>query len=107
MSKEALALKKLLDANPHRSVSAKELSKTIFRSPDYCRKLFFRSFGITPYAYQLEQKTERAKILLRETSLSVGEVAGEVGYEDLHYFSNFFFLHLTQNKIRFELLLKQ
>ena len=89
-SDEALKLKKYLDSNPHRLVSAKELSKTIFRSQDYCQKLFYREFGITPYAYQLEQKMQTAKSLLTDTNMSIGEIAKKIGYTDIHYFSNLF-----------------
>lgn len=88
--REAAEMKRYLDTNAHRAVSGEELGGVIFRSPDYCRKLFLREYGITPYAYQLQQKIRRAKILLAETSLSVGEIAAELGYEDLHYFSNLF-----------------
>ena len=90
LSPEGLKLKEYLDGNLDRSVSAKELSEVIFRSPDYCRKLFLRSFGITPYGYQLEQKLRRGKTLLSQTSLSVGEIAALLGYDDPHYFSNLF-----------------
>jgi O-6-methylguanine DNA methyltransferase len=78
-SDEALALKNFLDMNIDRSVSAAELSKIVFRSPDYCQKLFLREFGITPYAYQLDRKLQKAKFLLSYTKMAVGEVARAVG----------------------------
>ena len=89
-SAEALQLKSYLDSNLGRIVSAKELSKTIFRSQDYCQKLFSREFHITPYAYQIERKIQTAKSLLLNTHLSVGEIAEKLGYTDIHYFSNLF-----------------
>ena len=89
-SEEARKLKNHLDSNAHRIVSTKELSKTIFRSPDYCQKLFSREFNITPYAYQIEQKMQIAKFLLADTNLSIGEIAEKLGYRDVHYFSNLF-----------------
>ncbi len=89
-SEEALKLKNYLDSNISRLVSTAELAKTIFRSQDYCQKLFSREFGITPYAYQLERKMQTAKSLLADTDLSVGEIAEKLGYTDIHYFSNLF-----------------
>ena len=89
-SAEARKLKNYLDENSHRIVSAKELSRTIFRSPDYCQKLFNREFNITPYAYQIEKKMQMAKFLLADTNLSIGEIAEKIGYNDIHYFSNLF-----------------
>jgi AraC-like DNA-binding protein len=89
-SDEALRLKIYLDGNLNRIVTGKELSAVIFRSPDYCLKLFSREFGTTPYAYQLERKMQVARTLLADTHMTVGEIAEAVGYGDLHYFSNLF-----------------
>lgn len=89
-SEEALALKHYLDLHPERTVTAEELAATVFRSRDYCQKLFRREFGVTPYAYQLNQRMQKAKTLLADTHLSVGEIAEVLGYSDLHYFSNLF-----------------
>ncbi|MEE0927586.1 MAG: AraC family transcriptional regulator [Acutalibacteraceae bacterium] len=89
-SDEAMRLMKYLNSNTHRMVSGKELCAVIFRSPDYCLKLFSEEFGITPYAYQLERKMEVARSLLTNTSLSVKEIAETVGYGDPQYFSNIF-----------------
>lgn len=89
-SEEALILKGYLDKNTDRIVSGEELSKVIFRSPDYCLKLFGREFGTTPYAYQIKSKMLIAKSLLTDTEMSVGEIAESLGYSDFHYFSNLF-----------------
>lgn len=89
-STEALTLKRYLDANLGKIVSSEELAKQIFRSKDYCQKLFSREFRTTPYAYQLERKIQTAKTLLSETDITVGEIAEELGYSDIHYFSNLF-----------------
>lgn len=89
-SEEALKLKGYLDANIGKLISLKELSEIIFRSPDYCQKLFSREYHITPYAYQLEQKMKTAKSLLANTNMPLGEIAEKLGYSDIHYFSNLF-----------------
>lgn len=87
---EALKMKDYLDSNLSRIVSSKELSSAIFRSTDYCLKLFRREFGATPYAYQLDRKIETAKTLLTDTQMSIGEISESLGYSDMHYFSNIF-----------------
>ena len=89
-SDEAVKLQNFLNANLDRIVSTKELAAEIYRSPDYCQKLFRREFGVTPYAYQLDRKMQIAKALLTDTTRSVGEIAESLGYSDLHYFSNLF-----------------
>ena len=83
-------LKNYLDSHQERIVSADELAKNIFRSKDYCLKLFRREFHITPYAYQIERKMETAKSLLADTHISIGDIAEKLGYSDIHYFSNLF-----------------
>jgi len=89
-SNDALRMKRFLDANSNRLVSAEELAKTVFRSKDYCLKLFRREFGITPYAYQIERKMQTAKALLADSLMPVGDIAEKLGYSDIHYFSNLF-----------------
>ena len=89
-SEEALKIKRYLDANTHKIVSARELAAEIFRSPDYCQKLFAREFGLTPYEYQLKNKINIAKTLLVSTTMTVGEISESLGYSDQHHFSNLF-----------------
>lgn len=89
-SEEARKLKEYLDLNMNRIVSIKELSGSIYRSCDYCLKLFNREFHTTPYAYQLERKMALAKTLLVDTQMSVSEITESLGYHDAHYFSNLF-----------------
>ena len=87
---EAAAVKAYLDRNIDRLVSADELAKAVFRSPDYVLKLFKRAYGLTPYTYLLQRKIEIAQRLLRSTSLPVGAIAERLGYSDTHYFSGLF-----------------
>lgn len=89
-SDEAVALKEYLDANMNRIVSNAELAGSIFRSPDYCVKLFGREYGVTPYEYQLREKMNMACHLLSGTHLAVSEVAEAIGYHDARYFSGLF-----------------
>lgn len=87
---EASTMKLYLDNNKHRIVSNLELSSCIFRSTDYCVKLFKREFGTTPYNYQLEQKILTACQMLSQTDISIIELTSALGYSDPQYFSNLF-----------------
>ncbi len=89
-SAEAVRLKEFLDCNPHRQVGNEELAAQIFRSPDYCVKLFKREFGTTPYDYQIGLKMQVAQSLLRNSTLSVARIGAQVGYPDPGYFSGLF-----------------
>lgn len=90
ISKEATKLKEHIDTNMDRIIPNSELAKVIFRSVDYCQKLFIKEYGITPYTYQINRKIMIAKNLLTNTDISVGELGASLGYNDPHYFSNIF-----------------
>ncbi len=87
---EAVQLKNFIDANTHRLVGNAELSRLIFHSSDYCIRLFKKEYGKTPYDYQLNQKMNIACQMLRQTDMTVFEIATSLGYNDAHYFSGLF-----------------
>jgi AraC family transcriptional regulator len=45
-------------------------------------RMFKATTGMTPYRYVLERRIERADALLRQSSLSIGEVAAATGFAD-------------------------
>ena len=53
-------------------------------------RIFKAEYGMTVYAYILKRKIETAENLLRNTSLSVKEIADTLSFTDEHYFSNIF-----------------
>ncbi|HEX4140496.1 MAG TPA: helix-turn-helix domain-containing protein [Candidatus Methylacidiphilales bacterium] len=52
--------------------------------------LFRRQTGKTPGQFLEEQRLSHAAHLLRRTSLTIGEIAGECGFADAFYFTNRF-----------------
>ncbi len=89
-SSEAVIIKNYLDENYNRIISNKELASQIYRSTDYCLKLFKREFGKTPYDYQMGNKTRIACSLLQHTKKAISEIAEFVGYDNPHYFASMF-----------------
>lgn len=59
-------------------------------SEGYFYRLFKRHTGQTPIAVLTAIRMGRAEQLLRETSLSIAEIAAQVGYDDSFYFSRAF-----------------
>lgn len=56
-------------------------------SPNYLSSIFSQSMQKTFTEYVTEKRMEKAKKLLRTTSLPFGEIAAKIGYKDSHYFS--------------------
>jgi AraC-like DNA-binding protein len=54
------------------------------------RKLFKESTGESPNQYHLNLRLDKAKELLHTTNLNVTEVAYNLGFESVFYFSKLF-----------------
>lgn len=63
-------------------ISLKTLADLAGVSPFHFLRLFKRTTRLTPHRYLLERRLERARELLRQGSLSLAEVAVEVGFCD-------------------------
>ncbi|AMM20194.1 AraC family transcriptional regulator [Frondihabitans sp. PAMC 28766] len=72
------------------AVRVPELASLVGVSPSHLSALFKRATGGGVLAYQTGLRIARARHLLDTTSLSVTEVAAELGYSDPLYFSRLF-----------------
>ena len=72
------------------SVSIGELTELLGVSQPYLFRIFKAVTGKSPKQYLGDYRLVQAKKLLRETELTVGEVAASVGYPDPLAFSKFF-----------------
>ena len=59
-------------------------------SPATLRRKFLAATGLSPKAYQLRLRIDRAKELLTTTDLSVEAISLDVGVEDSFYFTRLF-----------------
>lgn len=91
---EVLKMRDYIDSRIDGSFTIDELSTSIYRSNDYVIKMFKKYFHTTPHAYFLQQKMNKAKMFLKETQLSVSDIAEALGYESPQYFSKNF-KHIT------------
>lgn len=81
---------KYIHANIHTPLPVGELTAFLGVSQPYLFSLFKRKFQISPKEYILRQKLKRAKLLLKETPLTVTHIANSVGFQDVLSFSRFF-----------------
>ncbi len=83
-----------IDANVQHEIGLSELAASINFSQSYFSHQFKRSLGLTPHQYLIQVRVERARVLLEEGKLTVGEVATQVGFYDqshlTHHFKRFY-----------------
>ncbi len=70
--------------------SIEELCTRFHISPGYMRRLFQRHTGESPIRHIIRIRLEKARRMLRESPLSVAEIAYECGFSSPYYFSRLF-----------------
>ena len=89
-SPTASALKELIDNTTDFTVTLDDLSKKIYCSKSHAIREFRSAYNITPYEYILRNRFSVAETLLKNTWLSISEIAEKTGFCDVHYFSGMF-----------------
>ena len=74
----------------HGKISLSDVSKAVFVSQFHLSRMFARHMGKPLMEYAQDKRLAEAEKLLRETSLSVSEIAEQLGYSTLAYFSGCF-----------------
>lgn len=74
-------------------LSVQEVSRRFFMHPNYLSFLFKKEMKVNFTKYLTDIRMEHACKLLRETKLSVGEIAEQSGYGDYFYFAKLFKKH--------------
>ena len=75
-----------INDNLREDLTLEKMSETLSMSPYHFAHAFRQATGLAPHRYVIQRRVERAKLLLRETDLSITEIAHRVGYS---YQSNF------------------
>ncbi len=79
-------IRPFMEANYAKPLKIEDYAYLTGRSLSTFRREFKRQFGQSPQQWVKERRLAKAQELLQEESLSVGEVAQEVGYDNLSYF---------------------
>lgn len=85
-------------------ITLEEVANHVYLSQYYFSKLFKKEIGINFITYLNQQRIERAKALLKESSLSIEAISYNVGFSQPSYFCKIFknFTQLTPAKYRKE-----
>lgn len=71
-------------------ISTSALAKKCFLSEEYFCRFFKSEIGMSVSNYVNKIRIEKSTVLLNNTSLSITEIATNVGFDDINYFSRLF-----------------
>ena len=83
-------VKQYIKAHFRENINREELANIAFITPNYLSKRFCSETGMSLREYINQRRVEEAKRLLLSTSKTVSEIACEVGFENISYFSTVF-----------------
>lgn len=82
--------KYIIQESFERPLNMEQLSRELPMGYSLFRKAFKEVTGQSPNQYHLNLRLERAKYLLKMTTLNIGEVGFQTGFESVSYFSKLF-----------------
>jgi AraC-like DNA-binding protein len=85
-----LRAKDRMDAASHEAWPVERLARVSGVSAAHFARSFKQAFGVPPHRYLLTRRIERATALLRDTELSITEIAFVTGWESLGTFGRTF-----------------
>ncbi len=85
-----LRAKDRMDAAPHEEWPVRRLARVSCVSLAHFARSFKEAFGVPPHRYLLARRIERAVALLRDTDLSITEIAFDTGWNSLGTFGRTF-----------------
>jgi transcriptional regulator GlxA family with amidase domain len=85
-----LRAKDRIDAASHEAWPVRRLAEVSGVSEAHFARSFKEAFGVPPHRYLVTRRVERAMALLRDTDLSITQIAFDTGWESLGTFGRTF-----------------
>ncbi len=82
--------KDFINNNINKNITWDDIAQQFYISPHYLGDIFKKNTGISLKEYHNIQRMERALRLVKETSLSISQIAEKLGFMNVHYFSKRF-----------------
>lgn len=86
-----------MNANYTRKIVLQDVADHVYMSASYFSKIFNEEMGVSVSEYIRKVRVEKSKILLRESSSSLSEIATMVGFDDQSYFTKIFRKYTNQS----------
>jgi AraC-like DNA-binding protein len=87
---DAYRIREALNASVYERLDLDTLAARLHISKSNLIRTFKKHCGVTPYEYLLSQKISAAKLLLKDTKMTVREISERLCIIDAHYFSSLF-----------------
>ncbi|MDD7936813.1 helix-turn-helix transcriptional regulator [Actinomycetospora lutea] len=87
VERHLLRARDLADRSYAEPLTVADLARAAGLSPAHFSARFAAAFGVTPHAYLLTRRLERAAALLRHTDHSVARIGAEVGWSSVGSFT--------------------
>ena len=85
----------------YKKLNLDELAENMHMSKSNLIRKFKKQFSTTPYEYLIEMKLEAAKILLRDTQMTIKEISAKLAINDEHYFSSLFLKRVGERPLAY------
>ena len=79
-----------IEQNLHRKITLKDLTKVVPLQTAYFCSLFSKTIGESPMNFINRKRIEKSQFLMDNKKLALKEIASQVGFEDVYYFSRVF-----------------
>jgi len=86
--------KTYIDKNYNTDISLSDIAGYVYISTSHFARAFKKCYDISPIQYLLGVRIEKAKELLEDTNLKVGDIASSVGFSAQQRFNDIFKKHL-------------
>jgi AraC-like DNA-binding protein len=90
---QARRVQEYIEEHLDKSITVRDLSAVLYRTQAHFSRAFKRTFGLSPHAYVLRRRIERAGQLMLEGNTPLSEIALRCGFTDQAHFSKRFRLH--------------
>lgn len=99
-------IKEYIKRHFNKNINLQELAEAIGMNKTYMCTLFKLETGMTVLNYIVAERMGAARSLLLETDAKVYEIANQIGYEDVVYFSQVFKKHYGMNPMEYKRRMK-
>ncbi|MEA4890643.1 MAG: AraC family transcriptional regulator [Clostridiaceae bacterium] len=77
----------------HEKLLLEQISRSVHVSPSYLNRIYRNTSGMSVMEHVAHLKLEKTKELIRESKMTLTEIADALGFSSIHYFSRLFKRH--------------